>query len=955
LVRRILFLLMLLGSMIAPQASHASPGELPDSNPRVTSSADGLIVEWNAPLIKVDVESNGRSKVKITGFAQTNHPSAPILPFSSVLVALPPDAKPSIEILASAERTERLKAPLALADQPAGTQLGPDGQIIGGAFSPASDEISLDLQPVMLEPLGILRGIHLARLTYYPALPAGDDLIVTTHLKVKVDFNTVLKTTTTTLPFSDPLVATVNSAVINPEHLQISSSASSLNHASPALQVTSSQMAAIEVSQNGITEVKYQDLLGIGFPVSTINPLNLQLSRSGDPIAYQWMGDGDSSFETDEGIRFYADPRFSRWIPFDTYFLFEGDSNGVRMEPRSADPGGLEADVPWVEKLFEQNNIYTPDCFCAPIPAGRDGDRWVWDRLQRPSPFTGTYTFELAGVDQSKDAELTIWMIGFTDVLANPDHKIDIAVNEHNLGSRQWDGKNSYLAEISFSGSWLNNGKNTLTITLPDVAGVPVDGVWLDAFSVRHARSAATYSIDSIGFSGESNHRKYTIGLSSKQNDQVFGYDVSTPDQPLILMDIDVQGSVPQSAVTVADPIGGQVHQYWLTTSSGIQSADNLRLVTQSQLGQDFVGAEYLIISPAEFTPALADLVELREANGYSVAVEDVQAIFDAYGDGMPQPSAIRSFLEEAYFNWNIRPIFVLLVGDGTSDPRGYLETSSETWMPPFLADVDPWAGETAADNRYVTVDGEDILPDMLIGRLPANNTGELETMISKIVQYEEQSGPSLWQHRAAFVADDADTGGNYPFLSENLIDKYPSSPFSAKRLYYYPSQVTPDDFKVQVKQMWDAGNGFIMFTGHSSIHQWAHEIFFHISDIADLGNGQKLPVVLEMTCFTGSFQVPGFPTLDEDLVRQPNGGAVAAWGSSGLGIATGHQWLAEGFLNSVYQDGSGELGLAALSGKLNLATIGAYTDLIDTFTLLGDPATKLERSYITYMPITQN
>jgi hypothetical protein len=112
---------------------------------------------------------------------------------------------------------------------------------------------------------------------------------------------------------------------------------------------------------------------------------------------------------------------------------------------------------------------------------------------------------------------------------------------------------------------------------------------------------------------------------------------------------------------------------------------------------------------------------------------------------------------------------------------------------------------------------------------------------------------------------------------------------------------------------------------------------------------------VLEMTCFTGSFQVPGFQTLDENLVRQPNGGAVAAWGSSGLGIATGHQWLAEGFLNSVYEDGPGELGFAALSGKLNLATIGAYTDLIDTFTLLGDPATKLERSYTTYMPITQN
>jgi hypothetical protein len=48
-------------------------------------------------------------------------------------------------------------------------------------------------------------------------------------------------------------------------------------------------------------------------------------------------------------------------------------------------------------------------------------------------------------------------------------------------------------------------------------------------------------------------------------------------------------------------------------------------------------------------------------------------------------------------------------------------------------------------------------------------------------------------------------------------------------------------------------------------------------------------------------------------------------------------------------------MGTATLAGKLNLVTVGAYTDLIDTFTLLGDPATKLERSYSLYMPLTQN
>ena len=121
------------------------------------------------------------------------------------------------------------------------------------------------------------------------------------------------------------------------------------------------------------------------------------------------------------------------------------------------------------------------------------------------------------------------------------------------------------------------------------------------------------------------------------------------------------------------------------------------------------------------------------------------------------------------------------------------------------------------------------------------------------------------------------------------------------------------------------------------------------------LENDSRLPVLLEMTCLTGTFHVPAGQSLDEALLRHPDGGVVAAWGSSGLGVSTGHHWLAEGFMDSVYHLELDDMGTATLAGKLNLVTVGAYTDLIDTFTLLGDPATKLERSYSLYMPLTQN
>jgi hypothetical protein len=316
--------------------------------------------------------------------------------------------------------------------------------------------------------------------------------------------------------------------------------------------------------------------------------------------------------------------------------------------------------------------------------------------------------------------------------------------------------------------------------------------------------------------------------------------------------------------------------------------------------------------------------------------------------------------------------LYVLLVGDGSHDPRDYLtkydDNEKPLFIPPFLADVDPWMGETAADNRYVTVHGEDFLPDMIIGRLPANslleNINELETMVSKIVQYETNLNLNPWLHQAAFVADDPDRGGSYHSLSEILIRKFPTNPFSALRLYFQ----TPDpnlppeeieakkaEFRQKVKQVWNAGNGLVMFTGHSSIHQWAHEIFLHLDDVPSLVNGQRLPVVLEMTCFTGSFQLPTYTSLDEALLRHPGGGAIAVWGPTGLGVATGHHWLAEGFMENIYNEGISDIGSAAIAGKLNLLSVGGHLDLIDTFTMLGDPATNLERLYQNYLPLTKN
>jgi hypothetical protein len=282
----------------------------------------------------------------------------------------------------------------------------------------------------------------------------------------------------------------------------------------------------------------------------------------------------------------------------------------------------------------------------------------------------------------------------------------------------------------------------------------------------------------------------------------------------------------------------------------------------------------------------------------------------------------------------------VLLVGDGTLDPKRYRSNSTLSILPPYLEDVDPWAGETAADNRYVTVDGADSLPDLLVGRLPANTAAEVQAMVSKIVDYERAAYSSGWNRAVLFVADNADSAGGYPGIAQRLAAAHVPAPFVANQITYDPAEPAGTS-QQRLLAAWRAGLGLVVFTGHASTHQWAVERLLHDSEVPALANGQRLPVAVELTCFTGSFHIAGLPTLDETLVREPAGGAVAVLGATGLGVATGHEVLAAAFLDAAY--GGQTLGTATLAGKLAVAAHqpGA-ADLIDTFGLLGDPATRL-------------
>ena len=111
----------------------------PEASPSVGAIADGLILEWRAPLPDLTRRADGTVAVTIPGYAQTDTPGVPQLPLTSELVVLPPGARPTLEIIQAEETDLPLPGPLQLSPRPAGVQRDAEGNVIGGAFAESTE------------------------------------------------------------------------------------------------------------------------------------------------------------------------------------------------------------------------------------------------------------------------------------------------------------------------------------------------------------------------------------------------------------------------------------------------------------------------------------------------------------------------------------------------------------------------------------------------------------------------------------------------------------------------------------------------------------------------------------------------------------------------------------------------------------------------------------------------
>ena len=990
-----------LQAQVSPPSVLRSPSPVTEQDGArlLRSDDEAVIFEVTVPPLTARPVTLGGETYQvwsIPGYGLAGEPGAPALPARGWTLGVPPGAGITLKVL-EAEGVERSLGRVLPVEtihfQPSFTGGLPDytTEIVPDAAIYAHDAF-IPEAPVTLGAPAWLRDQRIVQVTVQPVQynPAHGRARAYSRFVIQLSF---------TYPQGRPALEPRPESAAYERLLQ----ATLLNYASarawrtraegpttPALPsctqtpgFSGATLYKISVSQDGIHQLTYEALQAAGVPVTTINPRTFKLCDAGAEVALLEEGDGDTTFEPGEKLTFYGRKAATRYTDTNIYWLAWGGTNGQRMQTIDGTPGSAAVMPNYTTTLHLEENLvyysYIPPAL-GNTPPYSTHDHWFWDVFgynYGGVPDTRTYTATLSRPVTSgytPTLTLSLWA-GQSTYYA----RVRLYVNNQTQSGWEWswggNGNQWLLRQVALDPAWLVDGPNTIRLQALSSAS-PVYTVVTDWFEITYKRSFVAID-DRLTFGSPGGTWRYQI--SGFNSGPITAFDVTNPAQPRWIR-LSGHGSGNYRLylpLIVGGGQGGSRSFEFQTTASGpvtytVQSltqylTPGISSDTPSNLHAP-ADVDYIILVPAtlNITSTLTSLVDLRRSQGLRVQIVTLEDVYDEFSDGEIDPQGIHDFFWYAYQNWNA-PTYAVLVGDGHYDFKNYLGANTPNLMPPYLVNVDSWQGESPADNRYVSNPPSYIsstLPFMSIGRLPVNNTTELTTLVNKIVNYESNPPGGPWQHQMAFVSDNGlvrvgggcnpDPAGNFYNSSDQIIANHvlywqPRQPVD--RIYYdpddcypgLPQYTTPEEVRTALVNEINAGRVFVNYYGHGGIQYWANEQLLNLNTMNSFRNGYRLPVMLPMTCLVGNFVQPqaNGQSLDETMIRL-GGGSVAAYTPTGLQVNTAHHYLNEGFYDTLFDPDPPEIrevGLLADAGKARL--VYAF-DLIDTYMVMGDPATRV-------------
>ncbi len=969
----LIVLVLLLTPLLALPAVAAEPGQ-PDKLDLVVNAAEsGVVLDLHLPAYHIETITHEgatyqRVAIESPGWWQAGQPGAPSLPERGLMLAVPPTGEVSVQVLeAQAQALDGVytlapKLTPSLVEDTEGGRIVEQWLVDPAAYA-VEDRTPAGQAEITQE--GWFRGYRFVRLSLRPFAynPASGELQVASALRVRVNF---AEPGPTTAAAPDPLFA----AIFQSTFANYQQAAGWQTRPAPAAPPPAAQRllnnepwVKITVNSDGLYRVTYADLQAIGLPASVLNaidPRTLRLLDAGQEQHIHVSSAASTVFGPSDSFMFYGQ-RNTRPDSDDNnvYWLTWGGANGQRMVVQNVAPSSAPLATTLLTTAHaEQNLEYKQQRpyvdWLQPVLY----DHWYWGHVA----VTRTVTFPGLQVDTASTVApvLSVWLAG--DKQTPGSYTVRFTLNNGPFRSRTWINTRVLEGTVNLPSGLLVAGDNTVMLQPINASGaVGYDyTVWLDWLRLTYPYNG-NYIAGATFSNPTSGQWRYQINNVPSASSWVL--NVATPAQPKLLSNVAASGS---SAYTLTwQQTTSPSDLFLVVPEPAVRQPAALAVWQGSALLDTNQQLDYLMIAHPSLAAAAEPLAAMHRANGLSVRVVNVQEIYDLYSDGSLSADAIRDYLAYAYSNYPTpAPTYVLLVGDGSVNFRGYPLTGVANprlnFIPPFQGGFDAWSGASVSDNGFVRVQGNDLLGEMIISRLPVNNVSETTTVVNKTTQY-----PSTFpQNRALntlWVADNPDhdnpnQGTQFHMATEETLA--PLQPqFQADRIFFCVPGVnncSSDPWiytsvaaaRAEVVSKWNQGQLLVHFTGHGSITTWAHEQLFRVYWINQLNNATALPFMLVSSCTNGYFVSERYDGIDEGLLRAAGRGTIGGFSGVTFDTLAPQTHLLTDFMKAVMQDGVLQTGAAATLARARTFAALPYPENERSAVghgLTGDPALALK------------
>ncbi|NVK51709.1 MAG: type IX secretion system sortase PorU [Flavobacteriaceae bacterium] len=668
------------------------------------------------------------------------------------------------------------------------------------------------------------------------------------------------------------------------------------------------------VDTTGVFKLDAAFLQKLGVNTSNVNPKNIRIFGNGGAMLPQKnsdaryddlqenaifvAGEDDGIFNANDYVLFYAKgphdwildvkqetASHRQHIFSDKAYYFLTIDNGVGKRIQSATP----ITTPATKTITNFDDFYfyekeTRNLFAI-------GTQWFGEDLSVES--TQNFSFDFNNIDTNVPLKIKVRGAAISALPSTMDITINGA-NPFKINYASTTSGSLTLGQHNFSSATATSNTSKITVVIKyNNNGNPSAKAYLDYIEIVGKKKL-------IADGGQFSFRSF----EAAKHNGVVAYQLNNVTNVSHLWDV----TDPINPTTIANTSGGsdftfkatgnELREYIVLNDSDYFTPTT---TTSAQIkNQNLHGVKdinYLIITTNDFISQAQRIADYHQKNsGLTTKVIKLSEIYNEFGSGTPDITAIRDFIKHVYSTNSSSATklkYVCFFGDASYDYKDRI--TNNTNIVPVYQSLESFnlATSYVTDDYFVMLDANEgtmdtsATIDVATGRIPVSTLQQATEVVDKILSYYNTNAFGDWRNTITLLADDIDANGEGDLQSgmERIADsitKYKPI-FNINKIYIdaYKQETSSGgerypQVNTAITNAIEKGTLVFDYFGHGGEDGFAKERILDIPQIQGFNNPKTLPLFITVTCEFSRFDNPLRTTGGEQLFWNKNGGAVS-------------------------------------------------------------------------------